>query len=327
MSGALFQMQDLRVVTAGPSNASIVLVDGVSLEVAASEVVGVVGETGAGKTLTMRAALGLLPSGTRASGHIELDGRVFPLERIREVRSLLGRATSVVLQNPVGAFDPLVRVGDQLIEGVLRLGLLSRPDALRRAAELLADMGFDDPAMVQRLYPHQLSGGMAQRVATAMGMMPRPRVLVLDEPTSALDANIRVEVLQLFRRTVRSEGTAAFLVSHDLGAVSHFCDRIAVMYAGRVVEYGETARVLSQPAHPYTRALLACSLALDSPSRQRLAIIPGVVPAPGKWPSGCPFRARCPLAQDICAEVRPALLGDDGRRVACHVATRVTTPS
>jgi oligopeptide/dipeptide ABC transporter ATP-binding protein len=181
-------------------------------------------------------------------------------------------------------------------------------------------MGFDDPATVRRLYPHQLSGGMAQRVATAMGLMPRPRVLVLDEPTSALDANIRVEVMELFRRTVQSEGTGAFLVSHDLGVISHFCDRVAVMYAGRVVECGPTAGVLSRPAHPYTRALRACSVALDAPGRGRLAVVEGAPPVPGRWPSGCPYRARCPLAQAVCAEQRPPLAGGVEHRAACHFA-------
>ena len=190
-----FRMEDVRVVTAVPDKPAVVLVDGVTLELGVGEIVGVVGETGAGKTLTMRSMLGLLPAGTRATGQIRIDDSEVALEDVRTLRALLGRSTSVVLQNPVGMLDPLVRVGDQLVEGVVRLRLVSKQEAQQRATELLASMGFPDPAMVQRLYPHQLSGGMAQRVATAMGMMPRPRVLVLDEPTSALDVNIRVEVM------------------------------------------------------------------------------------------------------------------------------------
>jgi oligopeptide/dipeptide ABC transporter ATP-binding protein len=320
VSGATFEIQDVRVVTAVADKAAVPLVDGVSLELGAGEIVGIVGETGAGKTLTMRAILGLLPAGTRATGQVRLNGSTVALEDVTRLRSRLGRSMSVVLQNPVGMLDPLVRVGEQLIEGVVRLRLASKQEAVQRATELLASMGFEDPAMVQRLYPHQLSGGMAQRVATAMGLMPRPRVLVLDEPTSALDANIRVEVMQLFRRTTQSEGTGAFLVSHDLGVISHFCDRIAVMYAGRVVECGPAAGVLSAPAHPYTQALLACSVALDVPARGRLALVEGAPPAPGKWPSGCPYRARCPLAQQVCAEVRPPLAGSPSHRAACHFA-------
>lgn len=318
MTRAAFMMEDVHVTTTAQD--AVTLVDKVSLELGAGEIVGIVGETGAGKTMTMRAILGLLPTGTRATGRIHIDGAALELQDVRRVRSLLGRSTSVVLQNPIGMLDPLVRVGDQLTEGVVRLGLASKQEAAQRATSLLASMGFPDPAMVQRLYPHQLSGGMAQRVATAMGMMPRPRVLVLDEPTSALDANIRVEVMQLFRRTAEGEGTGAFLVSHDLGVISHFCDRVAVMYAGRIVECGAVADVLSAPAHPYTRALLACSVSLNRPARERLAIIKGAPPAPGKWPSGCPYRPRCPLGESVCAEVRPPLAGRAGHRVACHLA-------
>ncbi|MGN6187507.1 MAG: ABC transporter ATP-binding protein [Conexibacter sp.] len=320
MSDIAFQMEDVRVVTAVAGKPPVTLVDGVSLQLGAGELVGVVGETGAGKTLTMRAILGLLPAGTRASGRVRIGETEVALEDVRQLRAWLGRATSVVLQNPVGMLDPLVRIGDQLTEGVVRLGLASKAEAGERASELLASMGFPDPALIQRLYPHQLSGGMAQRVATAMGLMPRPRVLVLDEPTSALDANVRVEVMQLFRRTAQSERTGAFLVSHDLGVISHFCDRIAVMYAGRVVECGPTAAVLADPGHPYTKALLACSIALDAPPRERLPIVEGSPPAPGRWPSGCPYRTRCSIARDRCAEIRPPLAGPSGHAAACHYA-------
>jgi oligopeptide/dipeptide ABC transporter ATP-binding protein len=320
MSGVVFAMEDVAVSTAAGNKPSVPLVDGVTLKLRAGEIVGIVGETGAGKTLTMRAILGLLPTGVRATGRARVGETTVALGDLRALRRWLGRETSVVLQNPVGMLDPLIRVGDQLIEGVVRLRLASKDAAVQRATELLADMGFEDPAIVQRLYPHQLSGGMAQRVATAMGLMPRPRVLVLDEPTSALDANVRVEVMQLFRRIAQNEGTGAFLVSHDLGVISHFCDRIAVMYAGRVVECGPTADVLAHPAHPYTQALLACSVALDAPARQRLAIIRGTPPAPGKWPSGCPYRERCLMAQDVCTEVRPPLDGSASHPAACHFA-------
>jgi oligopeptide/dipeptide ABC transporter ATP-binding protein len=327
MSAVAFRTDDVRVFTAAADRAPVPLVDGVTLDIGPGEIVGVVGETGAGKTLTMRAILGLLPAGTRAEGAIRLGERVVELSDVRGLRRLLGRETSVVLQDPIGMLDPLVRVGDQLIEGVVRLRLASKQEAKARATELLAAMGFPDPAMVQRLYPHQLSGGMAQRVATAIGMMPKPRMLVLDEPTSALDVNIRVEVMRLFRETARAEGTGAFVVSHDLGLISHFCDRIAVMYAGRVVEYGATKTVTSAPAHPYTQSLLGCSIALDAPNRQPLGVIEGAPPAPGKWPSGCPYRPRCPYAQEVCAEVRPPLRGDQARSAACHFAERVAVAS
>jgi oligopeptide/dipeptide ABC transporter ATP-binding protein len=327
VSAVAFEMEDVRVAAVASDGPGVPLVDGVTLGLDAGEIVGIVGETGAGKTLTMRAILGLLPAGVHATGRIRIGGVTMALEEVLQVRSLLGRSTSVVLQNPVGMLDPLVRVGDQLIEGVVRLRLASKREAVERASGLLASMGFPDPGLVQRLYPHQLSGGMAQRVATAMGLMPRPRVLVLDEPTSALDANIRVEVMELFRRTAQEEGTGAFLVSHDLGVISHFCDRVAVMYAGRVVECGSTVSVLAEPAHPYTRALLACSVSLATPARTRLAIIEGAPPAPGRWPSGCPYRPRCPLAQEVCAQVRPPLASGASHGAACHFATLVQAAS
>jgi oligopeptide/dipeptide ABC transporter ATP-binding protein len=320
MSESAFELQGVSVSVAAAASGkpSVPLVDGVTLGLGGGELVGIVGETGAGKTLTMRAILGLLPGGVRATGTVRMGDETVRLEDVAKLRSWLGRSTSVVLQNPLGMLDPLIRVGDQLIEGVVRLRLASKQEAVQRATDLLASMGFDDPVRVQRLYPHQLSGGMAQRVATAMGLMPRPRVLVLDEPTSALDANIRVEVMQLFRETAQSEGTGAFLVSHDLGVISQFCDRIAVMYAGRVVEDGPTAQVLELPAHPYTRALLACSVSLDAPARGRLPVVEGAPPAPGRWPTGCPYRVRCPLAQAVCGELRPPLDGSPDHRAACH---------
>jgi oligopeptide/dipeptide ABC transporter ATP-binding protein len=316
MSGGCV-VRDLRVEATRPAVAT--LVEGVDLAVAAGEIVGVVGETGAGKTVTMRALLGLGASGTRAAGTLRLaDGPPLALSDAVTVRALLGRGTSVVLQNPVAMLDPMMRVGAQLVEGVVRRGLLAPAAARARAAELLAQMGFNDPEHVTDLYPHELSGGMAQRVATAMGMMPRPRLLVLDEPTSALDANVRVEVLRLFRRLAAEEGTAVFLVSHDLGLVSGFCDGVAVMYAGRVVEAGTTAQVLSAPAHPYTSALLSCSATLEAANRTPLATIGGAPPRPSAWPAGCVFAPRCPRVAGLCREQRPPLAEHGGRDAACH---------
>jgi oligopeptide/dipeptide ABC transporter ATP-binding protein len=313
---------DLRVEVQGPSGPTT-LIDGAELSVAAGDIVGVVGETGAGKTVTMRALLGLLPPRVTASGSLRVgDGPQIDLADVRAVRALLGRETSVVLQNPVGTLDPLLRVGRQLVEGVVRKRGVDRASATDRALRLLAEMGFVDAEAVLRLHPHQLSGGMAQRVAIAMGMMPQPRLLVLDEPTSALDANVRVEVLKLFRTVAREEGTAVFLVSHDLGLVSHFCDAVAVMYAGRVVERGATETVLSSPEHPYTAALLECSATLGGTPHEPLPAIPGAPPAPGHWPSGCVFEPRCPLAFDRCRAERPALASAlDRQDAACHLAT------
>jgi len=234
------------------------------------------------------------------------------------VRALLGVETSVVLQNPLGMLDPLLRVRDQLVEGVVLRGGMDAAAARERATGLLAQMGFSDPEAIMALYPHQLSGGMAQRVATAMGMMPRPRLLVLDEPTSALDAGVRVEVLRAFARAAKEEGTGVILVSHDLGLVSHFCDQVTVMYAGRVAEQGPTRQLLQAPAHPYTVALLEASATLWAKRREPLRTIAGAPPNPSARPPGCAFAPRCPRATDLCTAQRPPLTAGAGRELACH---------
>ncbi|HZV74385.1 MAG TPA: ABC transporter ATP-binding protein [Conexibacter sp.] len=298
------------------------LVDGVSFTLAPGTITGVVGETGAGKTLTMRALLGLLPAGLRAAGSLALAGEgQLDLADGDGLRALLGRETSCVLQNPHSMLDPLQRIAKQLREGVVERRLATRAEADARARELLAAMGFADPDAVLPLYPHQLSGGMAQRVATALGMMPRPRVLVLDEPTSALDAHVRLEVLGLFRELARSSGTAVILISHDLGLVNRFCDELIVMYAGTIVERGETAAVVAAPRHPYTAALLDCSATFDAAPGEPMATVAGAPPPPARRPDGCPYVPRCPLAIARCHVERPRLRDvAGGEQAACHRA-------
>jgi ABC-type glutathione transport system ATPase component len=260
-------MRGLTVATASGK----VLVDDLSLAAPAGGIIGVVGETGAGKTMTMRALLGLLPHGVSAKGSVTIgEGPAIQLDDIRALQARLGKEVSVVLQNSNAMLDPMLPVGKQLIEGVKRRGLMEPHAALDRALSLLDQMGFGDPAAVCRRYPHELSGGMAQRVVTAMALMSHPKVLVLDEPTSALDANIRVEVLRLFRRIAVDEGVAVFMVSHDLGLVSHFCEAVAVLYEGRIVESGPTSNVVHDPSHPYTKSLLACSATITSVPREPL---------------------------------------------------------
>jgi oligopeptide/dipeptide ABC transporter ATP-binding protein len=307
-------------VEANGADSQTTLVDDLSLSVYRREVVGLVGETGAGKTLTARALLGLLPRGVRAHGRARIvDEAWTDLADTSALRRLLGHETGLVTQNPAGMLDPLRRLGSQLVEGVVRLGVLPKESALERARGLLAAMGFAEPDEVMRLYPHELSGGMSQRAAIAMAMMPHPALLVVDEPTSALDAIIRVEVLQLLREAAQTRDSAVLMVSHDLGLVSHFCDRIAVMYAGRIVESGRTAELLARPEHPYTTALLRCSAALDAQPRVPLAVIPDTPPRPGHWPTGCVFQPRCPVAFDKCSQ-RPAPRRVGARLSACHRA-------
>ena len=297
------------------------IVASVSFEAGPGEILGVVGETGAGKTLTMQAMLGLLPRGLVASGSLQLRDRAeVSFEDMSTLRGLAGRDITMILQNPAAMLDPLIKVGKQLVEGPRRLKLLSKERALERALELLNELGFKDAEAILNLYPHQLSGGMAQRVAIAMMMMPRPTVLIADEPTSALDAHIRVEVLSLLSSVARAENSAVVLVSHDLGLIGKFADRILVLYAGHIMEEGPTEAVLSRPLHPYTKALLDCSPSLAAKSRQPLQVIAGIPPYPGEWPTGCVFEPRCPLADERGRRERPALRRMDNRMVACHRA-------
>lgn len=311
----------LSVRDLGVTLGRMTLVEDVSFDVTAGELLGIVGETGAGKTLTVKSLLALLPTGMRSSGTVSFGSSApIDLAQPAALRAARGRDIGIVLQNPAGMFDPLVRLRHQLTEGVVRSGLLRKREARARSLELVAAMGFARPEVVLDLYPHELSGGMAQRMAIAMALMPRPKVVVTDEPTSALDAHLRIEVLHLLSSIARDEGTAVILVSHDLGLVSHFCEVLTVMYAGRVLERGATAGVLHNPQHPYTLALRDCSTALDAEPRTPLRVIAGSPPVPGSWPSGCVFAPRCPLVFERCVTERPKLRREHGREAACHLA-------
>ncbi|MFJ8820125.1 ABC transporter ATP-binding protein [Amycolatopsis thermoflava] len=319
MTTPALQVQDLEIVA--PSGTK--LVSGVSFEVSPGHLLGLLGETGAGKTLTARAVLGLLPKSLRASGKVSFDGHTWhSMSRPEQIAQLLGTSTGLMLQNPAAAFDPMQRVGRQLVESVVRKRLMTRQEATHRARELCEYLGLVDISELFQLYPHELSGGMAQRLALAQTLMPKPRLLVVDEPTSALDANLRIEALKLLRSISEEAGMAALLVSHDLGLVSGFCDSIAIIYAGRLVEYGPMAEVIDRPAHPYTATLLNCELTLDRPSRARLPVILGEPPSPGNWPRGCSFHPRCPDAQDRCANDRPLFTKDSDSGYACHYPRR-----
>ena len=294
------------------------LVDDVAFELDSRTVMGLVGETGAGKTLTMRALLGLLPPGVRATGQVRVGTSDVDLASATGLAGIRGRDISIILQNPLGMFDPLVRMRRQLLEGVVLRGFLSRSQALDRADALLRSLGFEQPDEILELYPHQLSGGMLQRVAIAMALMSHPRVIVADEPTTALDANLRLEALDLLRVVSRQQDAAVVLISHDLGLISHVCDSLAVMYAGRFVEVGPTATLLRNPQHPYTAALLDCSPSLDAAPRELLRVIPGTVPPSGARPSRLRLRAALP------AGVRPLPRGAPGAQAQWR--TRVRLP-
>jgi oligopeptide/dipeptide ABC transporter ATP-binding protein len=317
MSANAFTAEDVTVVTPNLTE----VVSGVGLTVEPGEILGVVGETGAGKTLSVRAMLGLLPRGLKATGRVRFPGgNWIDLSEPGRVARHLGRAAGLMLQNPVSSFDPLQRVGRQLVEAVVGTGMMSRSAATTRAAELCSYLGLEDVGEIFRLYPHELSGGMAQRVALALTLMPRPTVLAVDEPTSALDASLRVDALKLLRSVAQDNDTATLLISHDLGLVSHFCDDILVLYGGHVVEAGSARKVLRSPAHPYTRTLISSSLHLSLPARKVLPVAAGELAQPTSWPAGCHFHPRCPDAEDVCSTERPDFRSTAGGGVACHFA-------
>jgi oligopeptide/dipeptide ABC transporter ATP-binding protein len=319
-SGLALAASGLGVVRMGREG-RVVLVEDVSLTVGRGQVLAIVGETGAGKTLTVRALSGLLPRGLLGAGSVRFgNGLGADLSSVRSMRAMRGREIAFVMQDAMGSFDPLIRVKRQLIEGVTRRGELDKRRAYERASSLLGAMGFADARAVMELFPNQLSGGMAQRLAVAMAMMPSPLVLAVDEPTSSLDAHVRIEVLSLLRSTARERGSAVLLISHDLGIVSRFADFVSVMYAGRLVEHGPTDQVLANPQHPYTTALLACSPSVTATARAELPVIPGSPPTPGDWPSGCVFAPRCTRAFDRCIAERPTLRTTGVRSAACHLA-------
>ena len=291
----------------------------VSFDIEPGELVGLLGETGAGKTLTARAILGMLPLGLRATGRVNFSGNgSIPLSQPARIEQNLGRTAALMLQNPMASFDPLQRIGSQLVEAVVRNKMLTKDAARERAGDLCRQLGLGDSDSLFRLYPHELSGGMSQRVALALTLMPDPQLLIVDEPTSALDANLRLEALELLRKFAAKAGVAMLLVSHDLGLVSNYCDKIAVLYAGHLVEMGSTSSVLESPSHPYTATLISCALRLSQPRRVPVPVIGGEPPLLGSWPAGCHFHPRCPDARNQCRTERPVLALSHGRDVACH---------
>jgi oligopeptide/dipeptide ABC transporter ATP-binding protein len=309
MSQAFFEVQGLRVGT-GSRTAPVFPVDGVSLTVQRGECLGVVGESGAGKTLTLRAASGLLPAGARLHhGSVLLDGRPYPS---REGRA--GRV-GMVFQEPGASLNPLMRIGALIGEGLRVRGIRGRP-AKREVISLLGEVGIEDPELRARSWPHELSGGQRQRVAIAMALAAGPSVLLCDEPTTALDTVVQERILELLDRLRLNRELAVVFVTHNIATIGRVSHRLAVMYAGRIVESGPTAAVLSRPQHPYTARLLASLPRLDG--RPPPMGIAGDPPDPYNYPQGCRFHPRCTHALRDCTEA-PYELAETiaGRRSAC----------
>lgn len=300
-ASAILDVQDLRVgVASGPE-----LVSGVTLKLNAGEVLGLVGESGCGKTMTALSIMGLLPAGVQVnSGSIHWQGQDIAAFSEKQLNTVRGSGIAYISQEPMVALDPMFTVKAQLVEPLRRLRGVSRVEAGRIALALLQQVGIPAPERVIKSYPHQLSGGMAQRVAIALALTGKPKLLIADEPTTALDVTIQAEILELLRNLVRDEQMAMVLVTHNLGVVADIADRVAVMYAGQVVESGSVHDVLLAPAHPYTAALLGADPHVPSsvPRPERLASIPGTVPAPTQWTPSCRFADRCAFATELCKQ-------------------------
>ncbi len=324
---AMLDVRQLSVSFARPDGGRVVVVDRVSFTVAPGECVALVGESGSGKSLTALALMDLLPEGARADGDTRIVMGQTGLHELSpaERRAWRGERIGMVFQDPSASLNPVLRVGEQVIEALQAHRPVSRPAARSQAIALLHEVGIADPELRFAAWPHQLSGGMRQRVMIAIALAAEPQLLVADEPTTALDVTVQAQILELLDRIRAARRMAVLLISHDLALVAHRADRVLVMYAGRLVESGPTGPVFADPQHPYTRGLLASTPRLSGPIA-RLPAIPGAVPAATRWPTGCRFHPRCPVAVARCATEEPPLgsLGP-AHAVACWVARAART--
>jgi oligopeptide/dipeptide ABC transporter ATP-binding protein len=317
MSEPLLAVEDLRVEF-NTRRGTVRAVRGLSYRLAAGETLGIVGESGSGKSVAALAALGLLPPRTAkiTAGSVRFRGEELVGRPEKRLRAIRGTGIALIFQDPLSSLNPVLTIGRQITEQLETHGKASGRAATRRAVELLERVGIPDPERRVRQFPHELSGGMRQRAMIAMALSCEPAVLIADEPTTALDVTIQAQILELLAELRESLDMAVLLITHDLGVVAGFADRVAVMYAGRVVEQGATAGLLANPAHPYTAGLLAAIPRLDRPRQAALTPIAGAPPDLGADLRGCPFRPRCPRALETCATVDPPLEPVVGERLA-----------
>ncbi len=294
-------------------------VDGISFDVRPGEIFGLVGESGCGKSATCRSIIRLFGGSAAriAAGRIELDGKDLSALDEQAMEDVRGAEIAMIFQDPMTALNPTMTIGLQITEGLRRHRALGRRAARQEAVRLLGQVGVTAAASRLDAYPHEFSGGMRQRVVIAIALACQPRLLIADEPTTALDVTIQDQILKLILKLRQDTGMGVLLVTHDLGVVAQTCDRMAVMYAGRIAEMGETAQIFRQPAHPYTRSLLE-ALPANTPRGSKLRPIGGEPPNLAMPPPGCRFHPRCPLAIDACAQAQPALDEvEPGHRAAC----------
>jgi len=328
-SPVALDIQGLGVTFATPEG-EVAAVNDFSLQLRAGECVGVVGESGAGKSQSFLAVMGLLAANARLRGSALLQGaplieqgRMAPADTLNALR---GSKLAMIFQDPMTSLTPHLKVGEQIAESVIHHQGVTPQIARARALDLLRQVQVTDAERRLDQYPHELSGGMRQRVMIAIALACDPAVLIADEPTTALDVTIQAQILALLAELKRSRGMAMALITHDLGVVAGVAERVAVMYGGRIVELGSVNQVLKSPQHPYTRALLASMPRLDAPDTARLQAISGQPPNPRRLPSGCAFHPRCDIATEICSTQRPEL-ANSLYRVACHHASVSTIGS
>ena len=321
MSDALLEIENLHTFFYGETGVARA-VDGVSFSVGAGETIGLVGESGCGKSVTALSVLRLVrpPGRIEPGSRILFEGRDLVTLDERQLRAVRGARIAMIFQEPMTALNPVFTVGEQIAEVVRIHSKTTRRDAWQRAVEMLQIVGIPAPAVRAKEYPHQLSGGMRQRVVIAMALVMNPALVIADEPTTALDVTIQAQILELLQQLQRRFGMSILLITHDLGVVAETVSRVLVMYGGEIVEEAAVKTLFAEAHHPYTEGLLAAMPRLGE-SRDRLRTIPGTVPPPTRWPDGCRFHDRCPYAWERCTREHPPLYQIGGGHVSrCHLA-------
>jgi oligopeptide/dipeptide ABC transporter ATP-binding protein len=295
-------------------------IESVSFSLKRGELLGIVGETGCGKSVTASSIMRLIPQppGKIVGGEVRLEDRDLLRLGEHEMLRIRGSEIAMIFQDPTSYLNPVLTVGFQVMEAVMAHGGVSQQQAKDRAVEMFWKVNLPDPEKSLGRYPHQFSGGMKQRVMIAMALANNPKLLIADEPTTALDVSIQAQILSLIKEMQEEVGSSVIIISHDLGVIATMAEKVAVMYAGGIVEYGMVADIFDKPLHPYTRGLIGAIPRLDR-DQEYLEIIPGNLPNLLDLPAGCKFRERCPIAMDVCAEVRPPVIEvEEGHEVACH---------
>ncbi|MET8994578.1 ABC transporter ATP-binding protein [Amycolatopsis sp. NPDC004169] len=320
---ALLEVRDLTVQFVRRGEQPFTAVDNVSFDVEPGQTVGLVGESGCGKSVTSLAIMRLLAKrGNKVSGSVRFEGTDLLALSDRDMRDRRGRDLGMVFQDPLSSLNPVIPIGLQITEVLERHRGMSRKAASVEAVDLLDKVGIPDPSRRLSEYPHQLSGGMRQRALIAIALACRPRLLIADEPTTALDVTIQAQILALLRELVQDTGTALIMITHDLGVVAGLCDEVNVLYGGKIVERAQRHQLFAEPRHPYTHGLLASIPRLDAGRGEKLIPIRGSVADNIPWEHGCAFAPRCPNALPVCREVQPQLVPDQGGLLRCHNPVR-----